>query len=158
MTVPASIERLPKHGALPIPYFTLTRKGKPDFRFHDAKKHNHAMEARLCGVCGLRCKPFEYWFLLGPMQYLTRAVTYMPACHEECLRWSLHICPWLAGKTERRTDAGLPKQHVIGDSRVVCASAYSATTVPESGHTHLYASLGSYTYDEAVTVFLDGKP
>lgn len=149
---PASIERLPKHGALPIPYFTLVTRGRPDFRYHDVRKHNHAMEARLCGVCGTRCKPFSYWFLLGPNQYATRSETYMPASHKDCLRWSMAICPWLAGKTERRTSEGLQERHVGG--RVVCVAGYSTVIVPESSSNHLYAALGTFAEDHSIEEFM----
>ncbi len=92
---PDRLRDLPRHGLYPIPYFTLIKPdGRPDFRAHDAHRHSAAMRRGLCGVCGERL-PYWIFFLLGP-NALRERLSYMPAMHEECARYSLRICPFLA--------------------------------------------------------------
>jgi hypothetical protein len=101
--VPAFLAHLPRHGRLPIPFFTsIGLDGKPNFRAHDQAKHNRAIAHRLCGVCG---KGLGYWltFAAGPTEVATRAFTYMPAMHRECALASLVMCPFLAYETRDRT-------------------------------------------------------
>lgn len=104
MDLPVRMQALATYQGLPIPFFTLIRDGRPDFRVHDAKRHHAAMTRRLCGVCGAA---LDYWifFLLGPNGVKER-LSYMPAMHEECARASMVLCPFLA--VEERTHRSTP--------------------------------------------------
>lgn len=87
----------------PIPFFTPIVNGKPDFRYQDAKKRTICLERGICAVCGKKLYPKSYWFLGGPLG-LANKVSSDSACHEDCARYSLNVCPHLLyHKAERRT-------------------------------------------------------
>lgn len=112
MDLPARMRHLPVYQGLPIPFFTLVRDGRPDFRVHSSERHARAMLKRLCGVCG---DPLDYWltFIAGPIVMRER-LSYMPAMHDECARASLVLCPFLA--LEERTHRDTPVKE--GDIRL----------------------------------------
>lgn len=88
----------------PIPYFVPFVDGKPDFRYQDAKKQKTAMDRKLCGVCGGRLLAKQFWFISGPIGLHNKTHSDAPM-HEECARFSMHVCPHLQYlKSERRSD------------------------------------------------------
>ena len=51
--IPAAMRHLPRHGALPIPWFVpIDKDGKPDFRARSNARHCEAVRYQLCQMCG----------------------------------------------------------------------------------------------------------
>ena len=93
--IPDFLSHLRVYKGLPVPFFTAVGPdGTPDFRAHSPERHSRAIRTGLCGICG---KKLAYWkfVVVGPNE-LRMAVTYMPALHEECARYALEVCPFLA--------------------------------------------------------------
>jgi hypothetical protein len=128
--IPAYLQHLPRHGAFVIPFFTLIKAdGRPDFRAHDDERHQRAMAKRLCGVCGVA---LGYWiYFIGGPHTIRERLSYMPAMHENCARYSMQVCPFLAleehthslrpvsaGNVKRVSDEDMPpKPHRAGLAR-----------------------------------------
>lgn len=121
-SIPGFLSHLTVYKGLPVPFFTaFNEDGTPDFRAHSPERHSKAVRDELCGICG---KHLLYWrfLLVGPNELKQRA-TYMPAMHENCARFALEVCPFLAmGKREmgevgpeqvQVTSAPLPKPERI---------------------------------------------
>lgn len=90
----------------PVPYFVMTKDGKPDHRVADRRKLGHCIAFALCWVCGERLGKFKT-FCIGPMCAVNR-VTSEPPSHLECARYSAHNCPFLTRPKAHRRDANMP--------------------------------------------------
>jgi hypothetical protein len=97
----------------PVPWFVAWVDGAdgipvPDFRVADGDKRRHALQLKLCWVCG---EPLGRWlaFVLGPMCTVTHT-TSEPPLHRECAEWSARNCPFLVQPRAVRRDAGLPTE------------------------------------------------
>lgn len=82
------------YGGMVVP-FTATRDalGKPVFGVINEDNRWECAQKNLCGVCG---EELGYWkyFLGGPRSCIT-AMFIDPPMHEECVVYSLTVCPYL---------------------------------------------------------------
>jgi hypothetical protein len=104
--MPPGIAKLPRDPrGYPI-FFTAAKKadGSPDFRVADPFKRTVAMLERRCGLCG---EPLGYWivFIGGPRALENRSFG-DPPMHEDCARYAVKVCPYLAIKETDRTYSG----------------------------------------------------
>lgn len=101
--MPAAIAALPKtEQGYPVPFINfVSEKGIPDLRVTDAMKVLRAVQEKLCGICGQK---LGYWvvFVGGSVSIENRAFS-DPAMHEECVRYAIQVCPYLAIKGFRHT-------------------------------------------------------
>lgn len=93
MEEPERIKRLPHYKGLPVTYTTLVVDGVPNFKAVDNDKVWEVKKNGKCSVCG---EPLDYWiaFMTSEKEANSRYVFDNPN-HEECLRYSFNICPWL---------------------------------------------------------------
>lgn len=100
--IPDRLQRRPRHGALPIPFTTLMRDGKPDFRVNDPALAATAMKSNRCAMCG---GILDYWkVFLGSAQQLDGHRLFTdPPSHQECMDYAIQVCPFLLGRPRRDT-------------------------------------------------------
>lgn len=68
--------------------------GVYDFTTTDPRKWMLVVGSRACGLCGVVMKE-DIWFIGGPKCMKFR-MFYDPPMHEECARYALVVCPYLA--------------------------------------------------------------
>lgn len=94
--IPSYMKNLPRdHRGWPITFTSiLLADGRYDFTTVDPVKWATCAKNRLCGLCG---KPLlrRKWFIGGP-KCMTFRVFFDLAMHEECARYALLVCPYLA--------------------------------------------------------------
>jgi hypothetical protein len=92
----------------PIPWFVDYLNGEPEFRAMDRRKFRHAINDRLCWVCGNKLFGEEV-FVIGPMCAVNR-ISSEPPSHRECAIYAAKNCPFLSKpQMHRRTDAEIEK-------------------------------------------------
>lgn len=99
--MPERIAALPRDGrGYPVPWFVPVIDGKPDMQLLDERKQLRAIKERRCAVCG---EPVGYWiaFITGPLGVANRVVN-DPGMHEECARYAIAVCPFIARAGARR--------------------------------------------------------
>lgn len=108
MEEPERIKRLPHYKGLPVPVTTLVVDGVPNFKSAEDVKTWECKEKGLCAICG---QPLEYYiaFAVTEEEAKTRLV-YENPLHEECLRYSFEICPWLFYSKSKYTDSQLQNE------------------------------------------------
>ena len=106
--MPGRIRSLPRGPrGYPIPWFVGTGPGgQPDVRVQDPGSFRRALAESLCWVCGQRL-PKRVAFVLGPVRAINR-VTADPPSHEECVEYSVKVCPFLAAAPGQPAAAGGP--------------------------------------------------
>jgi hypothetical protein len=116
--MPERLRRRPQFGGMPVPFTTLVRDGKPDFRVNDVHEWLRAASGRLCNLCG---EPLTYhiWFIGGE-----KCLRYFPekmhpkglfadlGMHEECARYATESCPFLSGKHPEYSERGVSPEQV----------------------------------------------
>jgi hypothetical protein len=73
----------------------------------DGRKQERCVREKLCMVCGTKLDK-KFWFIGGHKTAVNRLVI-DPAMHEECARYSLKVCPFLANqdmKYRKKYDPG----------------------------------------------------
>ena len=107
LTMPARIKALPvDERGYPVPKFVKWIDGKPDFRVADSYFLRHAVQGRLCWLCGQPLGRFLA-FVIGPMCAVTRT-TSEPPSHRECARFACEACPFLTQPRRPRNEHDLP--------------------------------------------------
>ena len=104
--LPERMANLPRtDNGYPVPFFAAVVDGKPDLRILDTVKQWLCVKQRRCGICG---ELLGWWcaFINGPEGAKNR-VCHDPAMHEECARYALLVCPYLARPTAKRTADGI---------------------------------------------------
>lgn len=107
-----------------IPKFVEMVNGKYDFRVMDPHHLIACVNKGLCWVCG---QPLGRYmtFVVGPMCIVNRTSAEPPS-HQECGRYSVQVCPFLAIPEMRRIEHNMPAGHTqagIGIKRnpgVIC--------------------------------------
>lgn len=102
--VPERMAGLPRDDrGYPIFWTAHVREdGTPDFRVLDADRVSRAIRRRLCGMCGQPIRGQTFCFIGCRDDLETRRST-DPAMHEECARYAAAACPFLSGRTRRRS-------------------------------------------------------
>lgn len=106
--IPERLAARPVWRGFPIPYVThVNSLGVPDFKVHDEKRKLKVALELLCQLCG---SPLgDDINFLAFQQMVWRGRTGEPPLHDECARFALETCPFLAGgreyATHHRTEA-----------------------------------------------------
>jgi hypothetical protein len=96
---PPLLAARPHHGRFPIPFITLVRDGKPDFRVQDNRRRERCAFEYLCQLCGESLgKPFVF---CGWAQSVERRTFGEPPMHADCCDWAWATCPFLLGGDHR---------------------------------------------------------
>jgi hypothetical protein len=96
---PDRLLRRPHHGRFPIPFVTLVRKGKPDFRVQDNRRRERCAFEHLCQLCGEALG--DRIIFCGWAPSVERRVFGEPPMHVECCEWAWAVCPFLLGGDHR---------------------------------------------------------
>lgn len=141
LPVPPRIARLPRAGALPVPWttqwqapdttteitatdrgHTLTctcrvQQGTPAFGQPCPNRQRQAVTDRLCSVCGTSVKPTSQCaFVVGGTDPV--GVLLEPPTHPRCLSFALHACPVLASAQDKG-HVLTAREYTIVEQRVV---------------------------------------
>jgi len=107
--VPKLLRTRPRdHRGYVIPFVVLVdATGRAHFTINDVRAQKETINKRLCGICGKRLVSRSYWFVGGPGSALHPRGAYIDGpLHEECARYALKVCPYLAaGRYSKRIDA-----------------------------------------------------
>lgn len=108
MDIPRRLRQRPRFKGMPIPFTTLIGKdGEPDFKVLDMAAVRACFQQRLCALCGQSLPmqqplpghpfslPMQIVFIGGPVSAEHRCFV-DPAMHEDCARYAVSICPYLA--------------------------------------------------------------
>lgn len=106
--IPPRMQRLEldKRG-IPIPWGVFRDlDGEPHFTINDEHKRERMMAEGLCSICGGKLGR-GLWFVGGPLSAYHAGGCYIdPPMHQECMRYALQVCPYLAApRYERRIEA-----------------------------------------------------
>lgn len=95
--VPDKVKRLPLFQGMHIGFmFHVDQHGIPDFKILDAGRRLMCLTAGLCGICGQQLSLAKCFFL-GPKS-VVHGVSFDPAMHHDCAKYSRAVCPYLAGQ------------------------------------------------------------
>lgn len=99
ITVPPLMRDLPRDPrGLPITFTSIKMPdGRYDFTRADMVKWLECVVGRTCGLCG-KTLPKRIWFIGGPLS-MTNRIFFDLAMHEDCARYALLVCPYLAVKS-----------------------------------------------------------
>jgi hypothetical protein len=91
---------------LPIPFVVYRDlKGMPHFSINDTGIVDRVIAERLCGLCGRPLKPGRIWFAGGPGSSFREDGMYIdPFMHEDCGRYAVQVCPFIAAPNYRRVE------------------------------------------------------
>ena len=86
---------------LPIPFVVYRdTQGAPHFSINNVAAVDAVLDDRLCGLCGKPLKPREIWLIGGPGSTFMEDGMYIdPFMHEECGRYAVQVCPFLAARS-----------------------------------------------------------
>lgn len=93
--VPETLALRPKDArGFPIPFVSAEVNGKHDFRVIDHEKWKFVVARKVCQMCG---QPIvgDIWFIGGP-SCMVNHFFFDPGMHEDCARYALQVCPYLA--------------------------------------------------------------
>lgn len=95
--VPTWLAHLPTVGGLVVPWNTVrTADGRHLLGAVDRDRNDHALRARLCGVCGHPLdRPLVTLLRLSDFRH---QATTEPALHPVCAAYTTRACPMLAGR------------------------------------------------------------
>jgi hypothetical protein len=93
--IPARLAKRPRdQRGYPIPYIVLVDGQGVHFEVTDPRPWLKCVRFYRCGLCGELLGP-SWCFIGGPRSLANRLFT-DPAMHEECARYALAVCPYLA--------------------------------------------------------------
>ena len=102
---------------LPIPYVVYRDvNGAPHFSVNNTAVVDEVLEKRLCGLCGKPLTPGQIWLVGGPgSSFLDDGMYIDPFLHEDCGRYAVQVCPFLAVKSYARVEGRTLKAGDIHD-------------------------------------------
>jgi hypothetical protein len=88
----------------PIPFIVYRdQNGVPHFTVDDVGKQSLTLSKKLCALCGKVLKLGQMWLISGPASsFAEDGLFTTPPAHEECARYSVRVCPFLAAPTYSR--------------------------------------------------------
>ncbi len=107
---------------LPIPFIIYRDENNiPHFTVDDREKVNFVLAKKLCGLCGKPLKLGQMWFVAGPMTaFHEDGLSIEPHGHEECLRYAVQVCAFLAAPNyARRIEDKTLKQAAVHEGAQV---------------------------------------
>ncbi len=89
---------------LPIPFIVYRDTlGVPHFTVDDIGKLDTVLLNKLCGLCGQPLKLGQMWLIGGPASaFLEDGLFIEPPAHEECARYAIQVCPFIAASNYSR--------------------------------------------------------
>lgn len=98
-----------------IPWMAPTIDGRVRFGMNHDHLRVEALTKELCGQCGA---PLAYWkWFIGDDEVKPGMTFIEPAMHEECMRYALEVCPFLAHPNYGGSDA--PYLRIEWDTRLL---------------------------------------
>lgn len=82
--------------------------GEPDLRVLSQTKVAQCVDQKLCGICGLRLELDGVVFVGGEVSCLHSHFA-DPAMHEECARYAMKVCPYLACQNYHHSKSVVPR-------------------------------------------------
>jgi hypothetical protein len=104
---------------LPIPFVVYRDlKGVPHFTINDVSVVDEVLSKKLCGLCGKPLKPDQIWLIGGPgSSFLDDGMYIDPFTHEECGRYAVQVCPFIAAPSySKRLEGKTLKQEDVHDT------------------------------------------
>lgn len=91
---------------LPIPFVVYRdTRGAPHFSINDVGAVDEVLAKHLCGLCGKPLNPGQIWFIGGPgSSFLEDGMYIDPFMHEDCGRYAIQVCPFIAARNYRRVE------------------------------------------------------
>ena len=91
---------------LPIPFVVYRDvKGAPHFSVNDTSVVDDVLEKKLCGLCGKPLLPGQIWLVGGPgSSFLEDGMYIDPFMHEDCGRYAMQVCPFIAAPSYSRVE------------------------------------------------------
>jgi hypothetical protein len=103
---------------LPIPFVVYRDlKGVPHFTINDISAVDEVLSKKLCGLCGKPLKRDQIWLIGGPgSSFLEDGMYIDPFTHEECGRYAVQVCPFIAAPSySKRLEGKTLKQEDVHD-------------------------------------------
>ena len=93
---------------LPIPFVVYRDlNGVPHFSVNDTNLVDEVLSKKLCGLCGKPLKPGQIWLVGGPgSSFLEDGMYIDPFMHEDCGRYAVQVCPFIAAPSYARRVEG----------------------------------------------------
>ena len=93
---------------LPIPFVVYRDvNGDPHFSINNVVAVDRVLDERLCGLCGKPLKPGAIWLIGGPgSSFMADGMYIDPFMHEDCGRYAIAVCPFLAALSYARRVEG----------------------------------------------------
>src|SRR6201996_1972388 len=106
---------------LPIPFVVYRDvKGAPHFSVNDTGAVDEVLEKKLCGLCGKPLLPGQIWFAGGPGSSFMEDGMYIdPFMHEDCGRYAMQVCPFIAAPNYRRVEGRTLKAEDVHEEAFV---------------------------------------
>jgi hypothetical protein len=91
---------------LPIPFVVYRDvNGAPHFSVNDTSVVDEVLEKKLCGLCGKPLLPGQIWLVGGPgSSFLEDGMYIDPFMHEDCGRYAMQVCPFIAAPSYSRVE------------------------------------------------------
>ncbi len=92
----------------PIPFVVYRDvKGAPHFSINNVAAVDQVLDHKLCGLCGKPLKPGGIWLIGGPVSSFLEDGMYIdPFTHEDCGRYAIQVCPFIAAPNYARRVEG----------------------------------------------------
>jgi len=103
---------------LPIPFVVYRDvSGAPHFSINNVAAVDLVLDHGLCGLCGKPLKPGQIWLIGGPgSSFMDDGMYIDPFAHEDCGRYAVQVCPFLAAPSyARRVEGRTLKQRDAHD-------------------------------------------
>lgn len=93
---------------LPIPFVVYRDiSGAAHFSINNVAAVDLVLDQRLCGLCGKPLKPGQIWLIGGPgSSFMDDGMYIDPFAHEDCARYAVQVCPFLAAPSYARRVEG----------------------------------------------------
>lgn len=107
---------------LPIPVVVYRdRKGVPHFTVNDVGAVDEVLSRKLCGLCGKPLELGRIWLIGGPgSSFLEDGMYIDPFTHEDCGRYAVRVCPFLAARSySRRIETRTLKAEDVHDMALI---------------------------------------
>jgi hypothetical protein len=103
---------------LPIPFVVYRDiKGAPHFSVNDTNAVDEVLAKKLCGLCGQPLIPDQIWFVGGPgSSFLEDGMYIDPFMHEDCGRYAVQVCPFIAAPSYKRVEGRTLKAEDVHDT------------------------------------------
>jgi hypothetical protein len=117
--IPFNLSKLDRdRRGLPIPFVVYRDVDSlPHFSINDVLKMNEVLAKKLCGLCGKPLKLGQIWLIGGPASCFAEDGMFIdPFAHEECARYAIQVCAFLAAPSyARRVEGKTLKADAVHD-------------------------------------------